>query len=98
MKAYEKEREERKGKKRLLPVSSFHSTPQKGWEGNCPSRTFKEILQVVLHLAISTKYIGSIYRPIVSITFIQHSRNVKIKDDRGRKHISASTLGVRKWM
>lgn len=77
----------RKGKKRLLSVSSFHSTLQKCWEGNCPSRTFNEIILVVLHLAISTKYTESIYKTMVSIQFIQHSQNVKIKDDRGRKHI-----------
>lgn len=86
-----------KGKKRLLSVSSFHSTLQKCWEGNCPSRTLNEIFLVVLHLAISTKYTESIYKTIVSIEFIQHSQNVKIKDDRGRS-ISASTLGVGKWM
>ena len=88
----------RKGKKRLLSVSSFHSTLQKGWEGNFPSRTFNEILLVVLHLAISTKYTESIYETIVSIQFTQHLQSVKIKDDRGRKHISASTLGVGRWM
>lgn len=86
-------KKEKKGKGRKGSfLSSFHSTLQKGWEGNSPSRTFNEILLVVLHLAVSTKYIGSIYRPIVSIPFIQHSQNVKIKDDRGRKHTSASHI------
>lgn len=88
----------RKGKKRLLSASSFYSTLQKGWESNCPSRTFNEILLVVLHLAISTKYTESIYKTIVSIQFTQHFQSFKIKDDRGRRHISASTLGVGKWM
>lgn len=89
-------RKEREEKAPFCFFFPFYSS--KGWEGNCPSRTFNEILLVVLYLAISTKYTESIYETIVSIQFTQHSQNVKIKDDRGRKHISASTLGVGKWM
>lgn len=92
-------KKEKKGKGRKGSfLSSFHSTLQKGWEGNSPSRTFNEILLVVLHLAVSTKYIGSIYRPIVSIPLYNILKMSKLKMIEVESTLVLPTLGVGKWM